>query len=109
MVVDGARLEAPSRPPPGTIGGLLRRSWDANKPLTLLGVSMVGLLLITVPLIFLDAREITGVRAWIKPTKFAVSGAIYAFTFLWMLSFIRGRRRGWGSWPGSQPAPSSWR
>jgi len=58
-----------------------------------MGVSLALLLVATVPLILLDTREITGVRAWIKPTKFAISGAIYAFTFLWMLSLVRGHKR----------------
>lgn len=78
---------------PAATGVLLKRSWGANRALTLLGVSMLLLLVATVPLIVLDAREITGVGAWIKPTKFAISGAIYAFTFVWMLSLIRGHRR----------------
>lgn len=81
-------VQASLRPP-----APLRRSWDSNKPLTIMGVAMLLLLFATVPLVGLDAREITGVRAWMKPMKFAVSGAIYAFTFLWMLSLISGHRR----------------
>jgi hypothetical protein len=54
---------------------------------------LVLTLVVTVPLIFLDGTQITGVRAWVKPTKFAISGAIYAFTFLWILSLIQGHRR----------------
>lgn len=71
----------------------LKRSWDTNKPLTIMGTAMLLLLLATVPLLWLDAREITGTGAWMKPMKFAVSGSIYAFTFLWMLSLIKGHRR----------------
>jgi len=72
---------------------LVRRGWAINKPLAIMGVSLAILLVVTVPLIALDTRKITGVPAWIKPTKFAVSGAIYAFTFLWMLSLVKGHKR----------------
>jgi len=58
-----------------------------------MGVSLTAMLVFSVPLIFLDTRKITGVAGWMKPTKFAISGAIYAFTFLWMLSLVKGRKR----------------
>jgi hypothetical protein len=48
-------------------------------------VALIGLLL--------DERVITGAPAWLKPMKFAVSISIYCFTLLWMLTFVRGRRR----------------
>ena len=75
------------------IGDLVRRAWLANRALTVMGTMLVLTLVVTVPLIFLDGTQITGVRAWVKPTKFAISGAIYAFTFLWILSLIHGHRR----------------
>jgi hypothetical protein len=54
--------------------------------------------------IFLDERVITGAPAWVKPTKFAVSIAVYAGTLLWVLSLVRRdtRRRDrfvrWTGW-----------
>jgi hypothetical protein len=36
---------------------------------------------------------ITGAPAWLKPTKFAISVGIYSFTFVWLLSFVKGRKR----------------
>ncbi|MEZ4611314.1 MAG: hypothetical protein R2838_13920 [Caldilineaceae bacterium] len=40
-----------------------------------------------------DPTVITGVNGWIKPLKFLLSTLIYGVTFLWLLSFVRGRRR----------------
>ncbi len=42
--------------------------------------------------IFLDARYLTGAPIWMKPLKFAISGSIYSFTLLWMLSLLEGRK-----------------
>jgi hypothetical protein len=40
-----------------------------------------------------DPLVITGAPAWIKPLKFAISGGIYGASFLWLLTYIRGRHR----------------
>jgi hypothetical protein len=37
-----------------------------------------------------DPSTILGQPAWVKPLKFAISGGIYAFTFLWLLSYVQG-------------------
>ncbi len=71
---------------------LLRRSWAINWPLTLTGGLMLLTLLAALIGMIVDPRIITGQPAWLKPAKFALSIAIYAFTFVWMLSFVRG---GW--------------
>lgn len=39
--------------------------------------------------VFIDQRVITGAPAWVKPTKFGVSIAVYSVTLLWILSLIR--------------------
>jgi len=78
---------------PGRASAALRRAWEINKPLTILGASMVLLLLLTGAGIIVDSRQVTGAPVWAKPSKFALSIAIYAFTFLWMLSLVRGHRR----------------
>jgi hypothetical protein len=72
---------------------LLRSVWRENKPLTLIGVLMLLTLAGTLVGILVDPRVITGMPAWVKPAKFAISLAIYAFTFLWLLTFVKGRRR----------------
>lgn len=38
---------------------------------------------------FIDQRVITGAPAWVKPTKFGISIAVYSLTLLWILSLIR--------------------
>lgn len=72
---------------------LLRRAWAFDVALTLVGVLMLLTLAVTVAGVLLDPRAITGAPAWLKPAKFAVSISIYTFTFLWLLTYVRGRRR----------------
>jgi hypothetical protein len=70
----------------------LRRAYAANRALTLLGVLMLATLAVCLIGLAVDPRTITGAPAWLKPTKFAISIALYSFTLLWMLSFVEGRR-----------------
>jgi hypothetical protein len=74
-------------------GATLRRSWALNPPLTLLGVAMVLAVAATGIGLLIDPRFITGQPAWLKPAKFAISISIYAFTLVWLLSFVRGHTR----------------
>lgn len=73
--------------------GLLRRSWAASPPLTAVSLAMIVLLVATVVGLIADPRVITGAPAWLKPAKFAVSIAIYSFTFGWLLTVIDGYPR----------------
>ena len=84
-------LRAPYPPP----AAVLRASLRANRWLTLLGTGMLGLIAVCVAGLVLDARVITGAPAWLKPLKFSISIAVYAFTLVWMLTFVTGRLRGW--------------
>jgi hypothetical protein len=72
-----------------TFNKLLR----VNAPLTLVGGLMLVTLLGTLVGLLVDPRVITGAPAWLKPAKFAVSTSIYAFTFVWLLGFVRGHPR----------------
>lgn len=55
-------------------------------------VSAVGLVV--------DDRVLLGAPIWLKPLKFAVSAAVYAVTFGWLISLVqRGRRTAW--WLGT--------
>jgi hypothetical protein len=71
----------------------LRRAWRIDKPLTLVGVAMIITLVVALVGLVVDPTVITGAPAWLKPAKFAISVAIYSFTFLWLLTFIQGRAR----------------
>jgi hypothetical protein len=72
---------------------MLRRAWTANKPLTAVGLAMGLVLVIAIVGLLVDHTVITGAPAWVKPTKFAISIAIYSFTFLWLLSLVDGHQR----------------
>src|SRR5919109_4781095 len=72
---------------------MLRRGFTINPLLMLVGISMVLTLVGTLIGVVVDHRVITGVPAWIKPAKFAISISIYSFTFLWLLSFIQGHKK----------------
>ena len=69
----------------------LKKAWQFHRPLT--AATLLSLLLIIVPLVGMvaDPKAITGANAWIKPLKFAMASAIYAASFSWLLSFVRGR------------------
>jgi hypothetical protein len=82
-----------SSPKPFRPADILQGWWRENAPLTLLGIMMVVALLLTTIGIFADPRIITGQPAWLKPAKFAISIAIYSFSFVWLLTFIKGRPR----------------
>ncbi len=74
-------------------GGLLRRAWAFNWPLTLTVLINLALVPAIVVAMLVDPKVITGVNGWIKPFKFTVSAAVYAATFLWLLTLVQGRRR----------------
>lgn len=67
---------------------LLSRVLALNGPLTILGAIMALTFLATLVGIVVDPRVITGVPAWVKPSKFAISISVYAFTFAWLLGFV---------------------
>lgn len=66
----------------------MRKLWNASAPLTATGLVMLAALLVSLAGLFLDSRTITGAPAWLKPTKFAASIAIYAFTLAWVFTFL---------------------
>lgn len=78
---------------PKSIMTLLQRAWRFNRLLTFTIVLLT--LLIPLPLLgmVVDPKVITGVNGWIKPLKFLISIVIYCATFLWLLTYVQGRRR----------------
>ena len=72
---------------------LAERSWRHNRALTVLVGAMLASLVATFTGLVFDQRSITGAPAWLKPTKFALSIAIYGATLMWLLSYVEGRRR----------------
>jgi hypothetical protein len=71
----------------------LRRGFVVDRPLTILGCVMVLTLLGTIVGLIFDPRVITGAPAWLKPAKFSISVSVYCFTLVWLLGFLKNRRR----------------
>jgi hypothetical protein len=72
-------------------GGLrvfLTQSWSADPWLTGTGLVLLALVVPSALGVWLDPRIITGAPAWLKPTKFALSTAIYSLTLAWVFSFL---------------------
>jgi len=53
----------------------------------------VILLVIAIVLCTVDNTQITGINAWIKPMKFAISITVYAWTFGWILHYIPNQKQ----------------
>lgn len=83
------------RPPwaPQTHGAARRTSlgallWRTDPLLTGTGLLLLLLAVPSVSGIWLDPRIITGAPAWLKPSKFAVSTAIYVLTLAWVFTHL---------------------
>ncbi|MFC7648431.1 hypothetical protein ACFQX6_54300 [Streptosporangium lutulentum] len=68
-----------------------------HRPLLFLSAVMAALALVFLILVFVDGRTLDGLPIWIKPMKFAISFALYSFTWAWLLSLRRraGRVSRW--------------
>ena len=71
----------------------INRLWAQSPSLTATAIIMLVAFIPSVVGIFLDPRIITGVPAWLKPAKFAISSAIYSATIAWLLGYLTDRRR----------------
>jgi len=69
--------------------GLLRRLWAEEPLLTGTGALLLLALIPFLLGLWLDPRVITGVPAWLKPAKFAISTAIYTLTLAWVFLHLR--------------------
>ena len=67
--------------------------WRGSRPLTASGVLMLVAFAVSVVAMGLDHREILGAPRWLKPAKFGISTAIYAFTLAWIFTWLPERRR----------------
>lgn len=64
-----------------------------NRPLALTVLVMLLTIVVALVGLIVDPQVITGVPAWLKPFKFALSISIYATTFIWLLGVVSGHRR----------------
>ena len=66
----------------------IRKASMSSAPLTAAAALMLVVFVASVAGIFLDGRSITGVPAWLKPAKFALSTAIFLGTMAWLFRYI---------------------
>jgi len=71
----------------------IHRLWTQSPSLTAAAIVMLAAFLGSILGIFLDARTITGVPAWLKPAKFAISSAIYASTIACLIGYLSDRQK----------------
>ena len=69
------------------------RLWRASRPLTAVGAGMLVVFAASLAAMAVDHSRILGQPTWLKPSKFAISSAVYAFTLAWIFTFLPGRRR----------------
>lgn len=64
------------------------------------GIFLLVLAAVWTPLLWLDTRLITGLPAWAKPIKFALSTGIFLLTMAWLLGDLRlsVRTQTWVAW-----------
>lgn len=79
----------PSGPPPGVRLRPIVRAFPGLSAATAVHLVLVGVALVGLAV---DPRELGGAPLWVKPFKFAVSGALYAGTLAVLLLPLRGRR-----------------
>jgi hypothetical protein len=65
-----------------------RRLWNANAPLTAMGLVMLVVLIASAIAMAVDPSQILDAPRWLKPAKFAISSAIYAFTLAWIFTWV---------------------
>lgn len=78
----------------------LQRLWKASRPLTVAGILMTAALIASLIAMAVDPSRILGAPRWLKPSKFHISSAIYAFTLAWIFTYLPDRpkltsRVGW--------------
>jgi hypothetical protein len=67
---------------------MLNTLWKGSAPLTVTGLVMIVVLVAAAVGLAVDPRIITGAPAWLKPSKFAISIAIYSFTLAWIFTLL---------------------
>lgn len=66
----------------------MKTLWETNRPLTAVGLLMLPVFVLSAIGIFADPRIVTGMPAWLKPAKFAISTSIYALTIAWIFRYL---------------------
>ncbi len=72
---------------------LMREIYRRDRVLAGTGWLHLALLILFVVFAFFDGRTVTGVNPWLKPSKFAISIAVYTFTLAWFVPYLSHYRR----------------
>ncbi|HEX8127713.1 MAG TPA: hypothetical protein VF527_01200 [Pyrinomonadaceae bacterium] len=72
---------------------LMLEVYRRNRVLAWTGWLHLALLVLFIVFAFLDGRTVTGVNPWVKPSKFAISIAVYTFTLAWFMPYLSHYRR----------------
>jgi hypothetical protein len=67
----------------------LKKLWIESPSLTATAILMLAAFAASVAGIFIDPRTITGMPAWLKPAKFAISVAIFSVTIAWLYRYVQ--------------------
>ena len=67
----------------------LSRLWQTDRTLTGAALLMLAALGVFLVGLAIDPRNVTGAPVWLKPSKFAISTAIYLFTLAWIFGYLR--------------------
>jgi len=67
----------------------LKKLWDQSPPLTATAILMLVTFVASCVGIFADPRIITGMPAWLKPAKFAISIAIFSASIAWLFRYVQ--------------------
>ncbi len=68
-------------------------AWRSNRPLTVVAVFSTAAFLVALVALVVSPAQVLNEPAWLKPAKFGISIALYCFTFIWLLSFVRNAPR----------------
>jgi len=82
-------MQQSSAPTSNQLVRLFAPLWHSPRPLLVFSAIMTLLGIFFALGIVVDSRMITGVPAWLKPFKFAISITIYTVTMAWLLTFVR--------------------
>ena len=90
------RIAVQHRPAPDAGAGAAATAGSGtrwNRPLLFLVATSAVLAVLAGIGIFADSRVLTGAPIWLKPAKFGISFAVYAWTLAWLLQVLPRRSR----------------
>lgn len=74
------------------MNGWFKELSQRDRALYRFGLLNLGLLVLAMVMYLVDQTEVMGINAWIKPMKFALSIAIYSWTYGWLLGYCEDEK-----------------